>query len=42
MTSAGELLNWIREKGSTFSEDELDRIEDLKARSDAPEDKWKS
>ena len=39
-TSAGELLDWLRDRGPTLSDTELDRIEKLKASGEPPEDKW--
>ena len=38
--SASELLALGRSRGPVFSEDELDRIEDLQKRDEAPADKW--
>ena len=38
--TAGELLRRYRERGSCFAEEDLDRIDELKARDAPPEDKW--
>jgi len=38
--TAEELVTRCRERGPTFSLDELDRIDDLKRRDEPPEDKW--
>jgi len=40
--TGGELLERSRRRGPFFSEEELDRIEDLKANDAPPEDKWRS
>jgi predicted CopG family antitoxin len=37
---AGEWLRLCRERGPTFSSDELDGIEELKRADEPPEDKW--
>lgn len=39
-TTAGELLLTMRERGGVFSEEDLDRIDRLKAEDGPPEDKW--
>lgn len=38
--TAEELVKLCRERGPTFSLEELDRIDDLKQRDEPPEDKW--
>jgi predicted CopG family antitoxin len=38
--TAAELLRICRERGAGLSESELDRIEELKADQQPPEDKW--
>ncbi len=39
-TTAAELLRRVRERGSLFGEEDLDRIDRLKADDAPPEDKW--
>jgi predicted CopG family antitoxin len=39
--TAGEFLEVCRERGPTFGEPELDRVERLKQADSPPEDKWK-
>ena len=38
--TAGELLRRCRERKGFFSEEDLDRIDELKAKDAPPEDKW--
>lgn len=38
--TAGELLRRYRERGGFLSEEDLDRIDELKARDAPPPDKW--
>ncbi len=38
--TAGELLHRCRERGGFLSEEDLDRIDELKAGDAPPEDKW--
>jgi len=38
--TAGELLQACRAQGGSYSAEELDRIDDLKAGDAPPEDKW--
>ena len=38
--TAAELVTMCRERGPTFSLEELDRIDDLKQGDEPPEDKW--
>ena len=40
--SGAELLARCREGGASFSEQELDRVEQLKTADAPPEDKWQS
>ena len=38
--TAGELLRRCRERGGLFSDDERDRIDELKTKDALPDDKW--
>ena len=40
MTTAGELLDWLKSEGPTFSNEDLDRMEESKRDQQLPEDKW--
>lgn len=40
--TAGEWLAQLRREGPHFTDDELSRIEDLKASQSPPEDKWRT
>ncbi len=40
--TAADLLQIVRERGPSFPEEGLDRIEELKRTDTAPEDKWQT